>query len=156
MLDSIDKPILKSKIFGFIIDNDYTNYFTLMQASSELIEAGFVNASIKKNSTIFSITEEGKNTLLSFSDRISAPIRQDIENYLKKTFGEDKSPFNIETNYYRNGHSGYIAELSAKDKNTEILSIKINMPTEESVAALCSNFEKKGEDIFDLLVENLL
>lgn len=156
MLDSADKPLPKSKIFSFIIDNEYTNYFTLMQASTELTDAGFVNLNVKKNSTVFSITEEGVNTLNSFADRISSSIRKDIASYLTDILGENKSSMNIETNYYRNGYSGYIAELVAKDKNTEIINIKINMPTEESVAALCKNFEEKGEDIYDLLVENLL
>lgn len=156
MLDAADKPLSKSKIFSFIIDNEYTNYFTLMQASSDLTDAGFVLLSANKNSTVFSITDEGRNTLNSFADRISASIRQDISEYLRDLFGESQNTVDIETNYYRNGRSGYIAELTLKDKATEMVSIRINMPTEESVAALCKNFETKGEDIYELLVENLL
>lgn len=156
MLDSVESSMPKSKIFSFIIDNDYTNYFTLMQASSDLLDAGFISAKINKNSTIFSITEDGKNTLDSFADRISHSIRRDIAEYLKSNFEESGVSLSFETNYYRNGFSGYVADLLAKEKNTEILNVKITLPTEEAAAELCKNFEEKGEDIYDLLIDNLL
>ncbi len=155
-MDSANHALPKSQIFSFIIDNDYTNYFTLMQASSELVETGFIELKSSKKSTIFSITDEGRNAINNFADRISAPIKSDIAKFFKDNSVETKSALSVETNYYRNGHSGYIAELIAKEKNTELLNIKINMPTEEAVSTLCKNFEDKSEDVYDVLVDLLM
>lgn len=156
MLDCADTSLRKTQIFSFIIDNDYTNYFTLMQASSELIETGFVTIKTLKNNSYFSITDEGKNTLNSFADRISSGIKEDILNYFADNAVKTKSPFTVETNYYRAGFSGYTAELIAKEKNTELLHIHINLPTEEAASAMCKNFEEKPESVYDLLVDDLL
>lgn len=156
MLDSVDSSLKKSDIFGFIIDNDYTNYFTLMQASSELIETGFIEIKTLKNSAYFSITEEGRNTISSFQDRISQGIKDDIVRFFADNLVKTKSALTVETHYYRAGHSGYIAELVAKEKNTELLHLKINMPTEEAVSTMCNSFEEKPELIYDLLIDALL
>lgn len=156
MLDSADHSLKKSQIFSFILDNDYTNYFTLMQASSEIIEAGFVEIKTSNKSAYFSITDEGRNTINSFADRISQAIKDDIFRFFKENDVEAKSSLSVSTNYYRNGHSGFIAELSAKEKNTELMHIKINMPTEEACEAMCKNFEEKCEDVYDMLAELLM
>lgn len=156
MLDSASNSMPKSQIFGFIIDNDYTNYFTLMQAGSELIETGFIEIQTVKKATYFAITKEGQTALESFADRIPPAIREDIGNFFVENQVETKNALNVETNYYRNGHSGYIAELSAKEKSTELLHMKINVPTEEAAASMCKNFEGKSEAIYDLLIDNLL
>lgn len=156
MLDSANHSLSKSQIFSFIIDNEYTNYFTLMQASTELVESEFVKLKISKNSTYFVITDEGRETLNSFEDRISAGIKEDIAAYFKDNLVQTKSPLSIETNYFRVGRGGYVAELIAKEKNTELINLKINMPTEEAVSAMCKNFEERHEEIYDLLIDNLL
>lgn len=156
MLDSVDHSLPKSQIFGFIIDNDYTNYFTLMQASTELIDAGFITISTKKNSTIFSISDEGRNTINSFADRLSSGIKEDIAEFFKDNKVETKSALMVETNYYLSGLSGYTAELIAKEKNIELIHLKINLPTEEAAASACKSFEDNSEAVYDLLIDALL
>lgn len=156
MLDKAGNPMLKTQVFGFIMEKDYTNYFTLMQACTELCEAKFIETRIIMNGPHLAILEDGENTLKSFSDRISTAIKEDISEFFKVNKLETKSSLNINTNYYRVSRSEYIAELSLKEEESELLMLKISMPTEESVRAMCENFEGKSEELYNLIVDKLL
>jgi len=156
MLHKAGNPMLKTQVFGFIMDNDYTNYFTLMQACGELCDAGFIETRIIMNGPHLAILEDGEKTLQSFSDRISAAIKEDIAEFFRQNRLETKSSLNVNTNYYEVSRSEYIAELSLKEDNSELLMIKISMPTEESVRAMCENFEDKSEELYNIIVDKLL
>ena len=40
MLEQIDAPLTNSRISEFILDKGYTNYFSLQQSLSEMVETG--------------------------------------------------------------------------------------------------------------------
>lgn len=156
MLDKAGNPMLKTQVFGFIMDKDYTNYFTLMQACGELCDAGFIETRIIMNGPHLVILDDGVKTLHSFSDRISAGIKEDITEFFTMNELETKSSRNVNTNYYKASRNEYIAELSLKEDNSELLMIKISMPTEESVREMCENFEDRSDDLYNLIVDKLL
>lgn len=156
MLDKAGNPMLKTQVFGFIMDKDYTNYFTLMQACGELCDAGFIETRIIMNGPHLAILDDGVNTLHSFSDRISTGIKEDVAEFFRMNELETKSSRNVNTNYYRSSRNEYIAELSLKEENSELLMIKISMPTEESVREMCENFEDRSDELYDLIVDKLL
>jgi len=62
----------------------------------------------------------------------------------------------IQSSYYKVTTGEYVAELIAKEKNVELLNLKISMPTEEAVSNICENWQKKNQDIYAFLMENLL
>lgn len=156
MLDKAGNPVLKTQIFGFILEKEYTNYFTLMQACSELCDTKFIETRIIMNGPHLAILEDGVDTLRSFSDRISQGIKDDIAQFFHDNQIDIKSSHNVNTNYYRAGRNEYIAELSLKEDDSELLLLRVSMPTEESVRAMCENFEEKSDELFGLIVDKLL
>ena len=68
----------------FILGKEYTNYFTLQQILSELDESGLVTVSSMRNTSLYRITDPGRDTLEYFGDKISGAICQEIRSYLKE------------------------------------------------------------------------
>lgn len=62
--------LTNSQISEFILDREYTNYFHLQQAISELVEAELITMDTRSNVSHYRITEDGIKTL-SFSRKIS-------------------------------------------------------------------------------------
>ncbi|NTV79178.1 MAG: DUF4364 family protein, partial [Clostridiales bacterium] len=59
-------------------------------------------------------------------------------------------------NYYKSTESGeFEAHLTAKEKNINIVDIRLSVPMEEMAAAICENWNKKNEDIYKYLTEQL-
>ena len=52
MLEQVEYPLTNSQITEFILDKEYTNYFTVQQALSEIDETGLVNVTTKRNNSL--------------------------------------------------------------------------------------------------------
>ena len=71
MLDKVDFPLTNGQISEFILDKGYTTYFTLQQAISEMVEAGFLREETTHNRTLYHLTQEGVETIHFFRNNIS-------------------------------------------------------------------------------------
>ena len=56
MLEQVEYPLTNSQITEFILDKEYTNYFTVQQALSEMDETGLVNVTTKRNNSLYHLT----------------------------------------------------------------------------------------------------
>lgn len=74
LLSQIDAPLTNSQISEFILNNEYTSYFTVQQVLSELEETGLVTMTSSYNSSIYRITDAGRDTLHYFGDKVSDAI----------------------------------------------------------------------------------
>ena len=71
MLDKVSFPLSNAQLSEFILEKEYTDYFTVQTALSELNETGFLRMSTVRNTSLYHITEEGRKTLSYFQNRIS-------------------------------------------------------------------------------------
>ena len=156
MLDKVDFPVTKAQIYDFILEKEYANYFTLTQATFELIEDGYIESSRTHSSTLLSLTDKGRDTLTFFPNRISEGIKNDINTYYEQHRVEITNRMSVMTNYYRTSAGDYVADLFAREKSADLINIKINMPTEESARSVCDNWRDHSSDIYSFILENLL
>ena len=155
MLDRVDFKLTSAQISSFILEKEYTNYMTLQQVISDLLAADLIKADTLRNRTYYEITDEGQKTLSYFGNRISSAIITDIHTYLKEKNLELKNEASITANYDRSITGGYDAELTAKEKNVELVKIKLNVPTEEMAETLCDNWYNKNQQIYKYLMQEL-
>ena len=84
MLSKVNFPLSNSQISEFMLDKQYTTYFTLQEVLSSLADDGFVTVLAYRNSTQYKLTPEGIDTISFFSNKISNAIRDEIDTYLKE------------------------------------------------------------------------
>lgn len=156
MLDKVDFPITKAQIYDFILEKEYSNYFTLTQATFELADDGFIESSSTHSSTFLSLTDKGRDTLTFFQNRISDGIKKDINAYFEEHRMEITNEVSVITNYYRTSSGDYVADLLARDKASDLVDIKLNLPTEESARNVCEHWRDQSSDIYSILLEKLL
>ncbi len=156
LLRKVDFSITKTQIFDFMLEKEYADYFELQTIVYELTEDGLIDSEFKINASYLLITDKGRETIDCLSDCISDAIKEDINNYLKDKEFQLRNEVSIQSNYYKSTTGEYVAELSAKERNVEILSIRIAMPTEEAAVSICDNWDVKNQDIYSYLVETLM
>ena len=83
MLQNTENTLTNSQISEFILDREYTNYFHLQQAISELVEAELITMDTRSNVSHYRITEDGIKTLSFFQKDLSPEIKQEVREYLK-------------------------------------------------------------------------
>ena len=60
MLDHVDFPLTNTQISNFVLDKEYTTYFTIQQTISELISSELIRTESTHNNTHYYITDAGK------------------------------------------------------------------------------------------------
>jgi len=155
MLNRVNFNLTKTQVDDFILEKEYTNYLTLQQVIAELIDANLIVAKTIRNRTHLSITEEGKNTLTFFSNRVSDAIKNDVDAYLKENELELRNEVSILSDYYKSTSGEYEAHLVAKDKELVLVDLKLSVPIEEMASAICENWTRKNQEIYKYLTEQL-
>lgn len=155
MLDRVNFPLTSAQVSEFILEKEYTNFLTLQQAISELTEAELITTQTIGNRTHLIITAEGLNTLSFFENRISDAIKKDINAFFKDREVDLRNEVSILADYYKATSGEYNAHLVAKEKNLRLVDITLSVPTEESAAAICDNWQRKNQDVYQFLVEQL-
>lgn len=155
MLNRVSFPLTAAQISDFILTREYTNFLTLQQVIRELTDTGLVDARTVRNRTQLLLTKDGKQTLDFFSQQISSSIRQEIDEYLKENEMELRNEVSILADYYKSTSGEYEAHLKAKEGNVTLVDLIISVPVEETAAAICDNWQKKNQEIYQYLIEQL-
>lgn len=155
MLNRVNFPMTKSQIGDFVLEKEYTNFLTLQQVISELIEAKLVAAQSIRNRTHLAITEEGRETLEFFRNRISDAIRKDIDNYFTEHEFTMRNEVSVMGDYYKSTSGEFEARLVAKDRGITLVDITLSVPVEETAATICDNWQRNNQEVYQMLVEHL-
>lgn len=155
MLDCVDFPLTKAQVGDFILEREYTNFLTLQQAIGELIDADMVRAKSFRNRTHLELTDEGRDTLNYFGNRISPSIKEEINTFFKENEFQMKNDVSVFANYYKATSGEFEAELTVKEKNIELVNIKLSVPSEEMAASICDKWEEENQEIYSYLTEKL-
>jgi hypothetical protein len=155
MLDKVNFKLSYSQISGFILEKEYTSFLTLQQVISDLQEAELIKTDAMSSRTFFSITPEGQDMLKYFGNRISDTIKQEIETFLTERHLELKNEASITANFYKSTSGEYEAELIAREKEIELVNIKLSVPTKDMAETICDSWYNKNQQIYKYLMEEL-
>lgn len=155
MLNRVTFPMTIAQASDFILEKEYTNFLTLQQVVSELTDAGLISTQSIRNRTHLSITEEGKETLNFFSNRISDAIKEDINTYFTENEFTLRNEVSVQGDYYKSTSGEYEAHLVAKERDINLVEITLSVPVEEVAAAICDNWQKKNQEIYKHLIQEL-
>lgn len=143
MLEKVDFPLTNAQISGFILDKGYTTYFHLQQALSELTESELIHCETIRNSSYFSITKSGEQTLEYFGKEIPKEIKGEIAEFFKNNAMEIKEELSTFANYYRGEKEGYQVRCSAKEKEVPLIELTMTVPTKAAAEAVCASWQTK-------------
>lgn len=156
MLNKVDFPLTNGQISEFILDKGYTNYFTLQQAISEMVEAGFIHEETTHNRTLYHLTEEGLDTIHYFKKNISPAIQDDINTFLNEKSYDLKNEVSIRADYYQNKKSDYSVRCQILENKTPLIDLTLTVPSVEEATTIANKWNTKNQEIYALIMANLL
>lgn len=156
MLHKVDFPLTTSQISSFILDRDYTSFFTLQSVLSELSETGMIRLEKIRNTSYYTITDSGQDALHYFQGRISADIREDIDRYMQENKIQLRDEVSIISDYYRNTADEFSVHCIVKEKYANPIDLTITVPDEAQAKTACNNWRKKCQEIYEFVMRELL
>ena len=119
MLNKVDFPLTTSQISEFVLDKGYTSYFKLQEALSDLTQSDLIRPETTHNRTLYHLTEDGAETILYFSNKISPAIRKDIDDFLKEKQYDLKEEASVKSDYYLKYKQGIRSALPDRRKRLQ-------------------------------------
>lgn len=155
MLDKVDFALTNSQISSFILEEQYTDYFTVQETLSDMVESGLLDTEMIRNSTYYSMSGSGKETLRYFGKEVSDGIKKDIEEYFKKNRLRLRDENSVIADYRRTGDE-FTARLQVKERDALLIDLSLTVPTERQAIILCDNWQKKSQQIYSYLMQELM
>lgn len=155
MLNRVNFPLTAAQVSDFILEKGYTSFLTLQQVIGELTDASLIAARTIRNRTHLAITDEGRETLSYFENRISDTIKVEINTYFQENEFSLRNEVSVLGDYYKSTTGEFEAHLVAKDRGINLVEITLSVPIEEAAASICDNWQKKNQQIYKYLIEQL-
>lgn len=155
MLGRVKFPLTTAQISSFILEKEYTNFLTLQQVISELTDTGLVESKTINNRTQLSLSNEGKETLSFFGNRISDAIKEDINQYFRENEYSLREEVSVLGDYYKSTSGEYEAHLIAKEQDVNLIELKLSVPTKEIAEAVCDSWQKKNQEVYEQIIKLL-
>ncbi len=156
MLDKVEYPLTNTQITNFILEKDYTNYFTVQQTLSDLLSSDLIIAESTHSNTRYRITDEGMQTLRFFEDKVSSEIKEDILTYLREHNYELKQETAVYADFFKATGSGYQVRCRIKEKETSVIDLTLTVQTRQQAEAVCANWKEESADVYALLMDTLM
>lgn len=156
MLNEVDFPMTTSQISEFVLDKGYTTYFKLQEALSDLTKSELIQPENTHNRTLYHLTEYGAETIHYFGKNISPAIRSDIDEFLKEKQYDLKEESSVRADYYLNTHHEYEVRCRIDENGSSLVDLKLTVPTEQEAEAIVNRWNAKSQEIYTLLLSNLL
>lgn len=156
MLKKVNFPLTNSQISDFILEQEYTTYFTLQQAISELKDSELIRVNMVRNTSQYYITDAGAETLKYFSDKISKPIQSDIDAYLEQNKFQLRNEVFVTADFFKNTAKEYTVQCRVKERSADLIELNLTVPDEEQAVAICDHWKDKCQDIYAYIMKELM
>lgn len=156
LLEQADSPLTNSQISEFILEKEYTNYFTLQQVLSEMEETRLVTMTSNHRTSLYHMTDSGRNTLEFFGNQVSDAICRDIKNYLKEHNVEIRDALSTTSDYFQGNNGDYLVRCHVKEQHSTLIDLTLSVPTEKQAITMCNHWKEKSQDIYAYVMGQLL
>lgn len=155
MLDNVDFPLTRAQVFDFVMGKGYVTFFSLQQTINELIDAALLTTESSHNATRLIITDAGRQTISYFENRIPDNIKAAITDFLNDNSIQMRNQTSVSADFYKNTTGEYEVEFEVKDKGSVLISLKLNVPTQEAAERMCRAWSNKNSEIYDYVFKTL-
>ncbi len=156
MLKRIRLPLTNTQLTDFIIERNYTNYFSFQDSLHQLIESNLVRTITTTKSTSYEISSEGMTTLDFFENRISTAIKKDIDLYCKENKYAIKDRLELSAEYIPEVNGDYLVHLVATENGKTLIDLTLNVFDKDIAVKLCDQWNAQHHILYKKILNSLL
>ena len=156
MLNKVNFPLTNSQLSEFFVSKNYTNYFTLQQTITDLIENDLISMENIRNNSYYHITVDGHQTLVFFVNKIPGYIVDEVDQYLMENKYELRNEVGTIADYYKTTNQDYIVHCQVKEGDTTLIEINLSVPTKEDASSMCDHWKDANTEIYSFIMKSLM
>ena len=143
LVDKIDIPISNSRITKFALEENYMNFYDVQHYLKDMVDAGYLDASLHDKTIRYTITDEGIKTLETFASYLPPYIKSRISNYIEDNRNIVKRDFEITANhFYQHDTNEYLVKCAVYDDDNLLMELSVSVVDKEQALTICNNWKK--------------
>lgn len=155
ILDKIGKPISADSLLNLVLAVTDMNYFYFQQFLLDLIEKNYIMSFNKEDSTLYSITETGKNTLSLTKDIVPGIVKLKVDANFKDELDTFENAHSVVAEYIPISENDYTVSCKIIDNNDTIFEVKTFAGSREKAKGIVDNWNENAEKIYPAILDIL-
>jgi len=156
MMRQVNFPLTNNQLTEFFLNHEYTNYFTLQQAISELVESKLISVETIHNTSRYMISREGETTLDFFGKKIPEPITSDIDEFIKSNKFKMRNEISSVADYYKLDSKDYTVHCEVREGKTVLINMDLSVPDEKQAIHMVEKWKDKSTEIYSFAIKSLM
>ena len=153
-------PMSRGQIAELVMEGEFMDYYTLMQNLSEMVDIGLLDSTQENaadnNTTRYTTTEDGANTLEFFERRISPATRQAINRFAGENKNKIKKDYEKTATYFPNEYNDeFRVKCGVYEDERALLELFITVDTREQAKLIQSNWRANAGVMYRTIIEGL-
>lgn len=148
-------PITNNQITNIMIENNIMNYFSLQQYLVELCNSEFIKIVSQDNKNYYILTPEGEKIINYFINRVPYSVKEKISNLVESKVDKIKEEIQITADYIPEKENEYVVECKVNENGTDLINLKINVPTKPQAKEICENWRNHASSIFGEILDSI-
>lgn len=158
VLDKLEMPINEELLLEMCsIANVWIPYIYCKQVINDLLRSGFITrVNTTKDSTLVSLTTDGRTCLAHFYTDIAFSVREEVTEYIRSNRITYRKRQEFKADYYRNSDGSFTVQLSVLEVSQPLLDMKLVVPNRPAAMNIQHTWSQKAPEIYKLIYENLI
>lgn len=155
LLTKVKMPLSLSQLTQIILERAYTDYFSLQQYLSEMLEAGFISQGKETHISWFSITDKGLQTLGFFESRIPSSTRDELDLFIENNWRTLRNELEVTAEYVTQKDNEFIVHCKVNENDSALIELKVNVASKKQANELCTNWRTNATTLYGEILELL-
>lgn len=148
ILNKVGKSISNDSLLNLVLAVTDMNYFYFQQFLLDLIENKYIVSYSTDNSTLYEITDFGRETLTLTQDIIPGIIKLRVDSNFKDELVSFEDKHSVVAEYIPRSENNYIVTCKIIDNNDTIFEVKTFAGSREKAKDIVDNWNNNADSIY--------
>ena len=146
-------PLSSQEIYELCYQDDCLSYFDVCTAIPEMVKSGHLVEAEKEK---YEVTDKGRETASLTEDSLAFTVRQRVENAVARFNRQVRRSSFVKTQVIPRETGDFSVVMALNDEMGNLMTLELMAPNQRQAVRLSRLFEKKAENVYSLIMTELL
>lgn len=155
ILNRINKPVTNEELLKIVSSLTDMNYFYFQQFLLDLIDNNYILYRSNGDNMVYSITDDGKNTLKLTLDIIPGIRKLRIDSNLKENIDQVEEEISVTSDFIPHNENEYSVKCKIVESSVTLFEITVFAGSREQAKQISDNWKENAKEIYPKLLDLL-
>ena len=146
-------PLTSQEVYELCYQDDCLSYFDVCTALPEMVKSGHLTQVAEDK---YEITDKGRETASLTEDSLAFTVRQRVENAVARFNRQVRRSSFVKSQVIPRESGDFSVIMALNDEMGNLMTLELVAPNQRQAVRLSRLFEKKAENVYNLIMTELL